>query len=236
MVSSINRIINPNTFKSIKNNNLKIVKKALEDNPENALQNNLRIAKSVLKEFNQEYGKVNSSTRLEIQIEENKGKISSAELEKLKELKKDCESKIAKYREHLNDNLGQDCYMKRLKKFVKETNAMNCGDYAVMLQDHFFKKHNLKTDNVSLLVLEKKNGRIEFSLDKNHTIPVIGIDKKAKLEDPATWGPNAVIVDAWSNVVMKAKDGIEYFKQVLKFNPNDEQLVFRNDNKFWYKA
>jgi hypothetical protein len=37
---------------------------------------------------------------------------------------------------------------------------------------------------------------------------------------------NAVIVDAWTNTVKRARDGIKYIKEFFNFNPEKEDCIY----------
>ena len=68
-----------------------------------------------------------------------------------------------------------------------------------------------------------KNGE---EIHKNHAFTVIGLKQNADITKPNTWGKDAVIVDAWTKTVKRANEGIEYIKEIFKYNPEKEECVF----------
>ncbi len=111
--------------------------------------------------------------------------------------------------------------IKFLSKAVKATKTAGCRECSFLIRDRL-EKMGIESQNIRFYV-EQKNG---FDTNKNHAFTVIGLDKGADLNNPDTWGKNAVIVDGWANMVKRAKEGIEYFKTLFKYNPEKEVYKF----------
>jgi hypothetical protein len=108
-----------------------------------------------------------------------------------------------------------------LKQAVKYTKVANCQECAFLVHDKL-EKAGIPSQNVRLN-FEQKNG---FDTAKNHAFTVIGMKEDADIANPHTWGKDAVIIDGWSNMVKRVQDGLEYIKQLFRFNPETENCVF----------
>ena len=108
-----------------------------------------------------------------------------------------------------------------LSKAVKATKTAGCQECSILMHNKLSER-GIPAQNVRFAI-EQKNG---FDTDRNHAFTVIGLSEGAKLEEPKTWGKNAVIIDGWANIVKRATDGIEYFKDMFKYNPEKEVCKF----------
>lgn len=108
-----------------------------------------------------------------------------------------------------------------LKKAVKFQKVANCQERSFLIHNEL-EQMGIKSQNIRLNFVPKNDKKIS----KNHAFTVIGLDNNAEINNPHTWGKNAVIVDAWANMVKRAAEGIEYIKTILKFNPEIENCEF----------
>lgn len=108
-----------------------------------------------------------------------------------------------------------------LKAAVKNQKTANCQEQAFLIHNEL-KEMGIPSQNVRINFVQKDSEQIH----KNHAFTVIGLDKDADIQRPHTWGKNAVIVDAWANTVKRAQEGIEYLKEIFKYNPEKEDCVF----------
>ena len=183
------------------------------------LTQNLYKGEAVLKEFKAEYPYINSNIKYNNIIDRHKNDEKYWALLPILRGKSVLSGfKIAEMRRMYEESRNKSYF---LSKAVKATNTAGCQECSILMYNKFSNK-GIPAQNVRFAI-EQKNG---FDTDRNHAFTVIGLDKDAKLSNPKTWGKNAVIVDGWANIVKRAKDGIEYFKEMFKFDPEKEVCVF----------
>jgi hypothetical protein len=124
-----------------------------------------------------------------------------------------------------------------IDKYVEFTNKMcpmlevgNCSDQAVLTAR--FLKEEKNFNNFAMIaaigVADEKafnENPVKYACNvrQNHVFLVIGLDPEAKLNDPTTWGTEAVIVDPWSGICKEvSKGGIDEIKNLNLFNHNDK--------------
>ena len=109
---------------------------------------------------------------------------------------------------------------------VKETGAANCGEQAVLVSQKLDKK-GIKNEIISInTVYSTPHSRCVTS---GHTFCVIDCDEKMNIQNPETWGENAIIVDMWSGTIAKVKEAIEFFKTFIKPKEN-EHIQFEKES------
>ena len=100
---------------------------------------------------------------------------------------------------------------KTIDEYVQITNERapmmgvgNCSDQAILAASYLIEKKGIK--NVALIACTMK-GQNPLNPDATdqHVFAVVGLDKRADLKDPETWGKNAVIVDPWGNISDQVK-------------------------------
>lgn len=180
---------------------------------------NLYAGEKALKNFRAEFPCVNSNTRYNQLIERHRNNEDYAELlPKIKGKSILAGLKLDMMRTTYNQTPNKLDY---LKLAVKQQKVANC-------QERSFLIHN----QLEQMGVDSQNVRINFvpnngeNIHKNHAFTVIGLDKNADLANPQTWGKNAVIVDAWANIVKRASEGIDYIKDLFKYNPNAETCEY----------
>ena len=54
----------------------------------------------------------------------------------------------------------------------------------------------------------------------------------AKINDPSTWGDDAVVCDVWANIAMGKDEAIEYYRDL--FSIDDRYVLhFEYSDNFW---
>ena len=96
----------------------------------------------------------------------------------------------------------------------------NCGECANVVQAEFAEK-SIPSVNVTFAYNNKETG-----VFCNHAFTLTNIPKGIIMENPNTWGDEAIITDLWSGISMKKKDAFEYYEK--EFNiPNIRKSTFR---------
>ena len=192
---------------------------ALNINNRRILTQNMYKAEAVLREFKTEYPYLNSNIKYNAKISEHCDKEKFAHiLPILRGNSMMSGFKILEMRRMYEESKNKIYF---LSKAVKATKTAGCQECSILMHNKLSER-GIPAQNVRFAI-EQKNG---FDTDRNHAFTVIGLSEGAKLEEPKTWGKNAVIIDGWANIVKRATDGIEYFKDMFKYNPEKEVCKF----------
>ena len=106
---------------------------------------------------------------------------------------------------------------------MKRDKSANCKECTTLIFDKLLKR-GCKPQNIKLdIVSDAENTR-----PRNHTFTVIGLDNKADIAKPHTWGKDCIIIDGWANIVKRAQDGVEYLKQLFCVDSEQEKCIFKN--------
>lgn len=175
----------------------------------------LLMAESVLREARNKYGKPNSASYIEMKTLQHKNDPKYTDI--LNKLNDNAEeySESLKYKPYLNINFTIHSGKKDGMKYVGD-----CGECAQVIQNEFVIKHGKPTVNV-VLNANKENG--EFC---NHAFNLSNMQEGAKIDDPKTWGEQAIITDLWSGIAKKAQDAITYFNQIFMINPKTDEITY----------
>lgn len=183
------------------------------------LTQNLYNGEKVLKEFKSEYPYIKSNTKYNTIIDRHKDDERYADiLPRLRGQSQLSGLVVYQIRSSYQSQPNKINYLKQAVKFSK---VANCQECAFLIHDKL-EKAGIPSQNIRLN-FEQKNG---FDTTKNHAFTVIGMNKNADVSNPKTWGKNAVIIDAWSNMVTRVREGIDFIKQTFKFDPEKENCVF----------
>ncbi len=189
------------------------------------LKKNLRIGEAVLREFNSEFPKINSPFRIGLSIELKKDVPKYQQLiPRLLNLETEKWRNIDTMRLQVNRfYLTLDSYIKNLSsEIIKNNYSANCDECGDILQYKVLKK-GIPTHNISFRIMEKNTGKKkEYG---SHVFTVFGLKKNGVATNPKTWGPEAVVVDAWDKT-MPAFDAISTFKQRFGFNPDRHTMIY----------
>ena len=121
-------------------------------------------------------------------------------------------------------------FYKNLKANVKRTKVANCDQQADIL-NYQFKQRGINSQIVNLTIINKDSGKRRSC--GAHSFVVIGMSKQAKIENPETWGKNAVVADAWTNQAEPAETGLKYLLEFFNFNPQKECIEFEKPSNFF---
>lgn len=184
------------------------------------LINNFNFAQNLLNDFNAEFPNIKSSTLSDIKLEHLI--INGAP---------EAEINAAKQEFYDTDKLYSIMHneAKKIKGFdfrrscIKKYNIANCGDRAQIIDE---KLKSLNYINTKKMMVKGNN---DFG---NHVFNVIGFDKNADMTNPNTWGPNAVVVDAWANKVMTPAEAVDFYKEFLLYNAKNEPIYFNDEESF----
>lgn len=179
---------------------------------------NLNLGESAIQQFNEENPNVESATYY--------GSLAKYlraygnDKNKLEELKQNPNfSELANY---IDDYQNGKISIKELKRKAnslgvgdeKNGTSLDCEDRARLLEKKF-NENGIKSIVLDVADIEhfgKRKGR------GSHTFCVIGMAENADTTDPSTWGKNAVIVDAWIGKSFSVQEGIDYYKEFLRFD------------------
>ena len=107
---------------------------------------------------------------------------------------------------------------------VRYTGAANCGEQAVLVSQKL-DEMGIKNKIISMNV--RKDIPNCYYVTNGHSFCVVDSADDMQVNNPDTWGDDAVVVDMWSNTVAKVKDAIEYFGTFLK-PKKDERIQFES--------
>lgn len=114
-------------------------------------------------------------------------------------------------------------YLRELKRWFKKTKVANCREMA----DLACLELALKKISVSPVEANLKDiisGEIIPYTD--HCFALINLAPKARIENPKTWGKDAVIVDAWAGMVKRAQEGLNFIKNEIYQIKENQKVVF----------
>lgn len=141
-------------------------------------------------------------------------------------------------------NLPIDKFIETTKKSVPLLEVGNCSEQAILAATYLKETKNI--DNFALVAaIEVLNPKafvekpLKYAFEAtNHVFLVLDLDPDAKLDDPSTWGKNAVIVDPWGDILAPATQiekqedaGLDKIKELPLFN-HSGSIEFMNYARF----
>ena len=190
------------------------------------INQNIIMGEKVLKNFHSEYPYYLSNTKINLKIKQHSKDRKFAPL-----LGKLCGKsyltgfKLEGIREGFEKGSEELSY---LKKAIHNKKVANCGECSAIVADEL-EKNNIPYKNI---IMDVYSNAVPNKRMFNHKFTIIGFDSKADIANPKTWGKNAVIIDAWANIVKRAQDGLEHIKQLFNINPNKDTCIFKNSAKY----
>lgn len=187
------------------------------------LRENKLLGERLLKEFYKEFGHMQSSSMLKHKIAKYKKAKRSSYF-----TTKKMEAKAIKLEKEIYDPKYNNIYApvapyKSENEFIKNLNTMlkslkkaNCWEDMAIMSN----KLKMAGEKPRLFIIDLLYNNFGHC---NHFTCVFGLKKDAKIAEPKTWGNQAVIVDAWSNIVMESKQALEYFYKLFDFNPQKDR-------------
>lgn len=199
-----------------------------------SLKSNLRLGEKVLKEFNSEYPYLRSNSFVGAKIRQNKNnpKFDLINLDLYDLSRSYCHrlGEVRKAAGYLPPPYTYGEFIEHLKKLspvLSEIRAGNCSEQAKMIQAKILENKEL-AHNVLMHVQKSVLGIFKYNKwHGDHTFTIIGLKDGAKINKPKTWGNEAVIVDAWTNTVMPAREAIQYFENFLGFGSQKVSSKFK---------
>ena len=101
---------------------------------------------------------------------------------------------------------------KNVVTHVKQFSVGNCGEYASLVMNHLRKQAITQAEYF-------------YIIDGDHAFVVIGRQENSNPEDPDTWGPDAVICDAWLDQIYPASMA-NLTRNMDFFDPQKHRLMF----------
>ena len=159
---------------------------------------------------------------------------------KMEMLGQDCGEFTEKYEDAINnrmfldkkrDNLPIDEYIAVTKKSAPMLEVGNCSEQAILAAT--FLKEQKNINNFALVTAVGVQNKEAFDenpikyafLGNSHVFLVLDLAPDAKINDPATWGKNAVVIDPWGDISGPAinketpeESGINKVKKLQIFN------------------
>lgn len=183
------------------------------------INENLKIGKQVLESFNKTFPAVESHSMAQLQL------LKTANPQAKKSLVAQCQELCSRVGAMKDEVYGKTYksfneYVTALKQSIKKYNVADCGHRSDVVIGSL-NPHGRTAQKIEMVVLDSAGNQ-----KSNHIFPVMAMKKDANINKPETWGDNAVIIDAWANIVMKAEEGINYLKKFVNFTPQNEQVKF----------
>lgn len=199
--------------------------------PFKGFQEDLSLSQDIVKNLNSMH--LQSNTRLVQRIEQREIAAQNGDsrslkiLPKLWDLSYEISDRISQQRDDLYDYKYNDYndFADTLRKNVSECKAANCAEQAYLAQAEL--KSHSKDSKVILAHIHDKTTRKHRS-NGQHMFLVMGLDKNAKVDEPGTWGQDAIVVDPWSGIVKRANQGLKMIKDLFRFDNQKEYIVFED--------
>ena len=199
-----------------------------------ALNRNLKIGRDMIKEFGEEFPMIKSNTKVGAFIDKHEFEPRYRMINKqLKSLEKKYSKGVGEMRDSIEDYMdfedfdGFARYNNKQIESVKKSGYANCQDCAEITQWKLLQKGH-DVHNVLFNIKNPYSG-----MDKvrgSHVFNVIGLNKKATLDDPSTWGHSAVVVDPLFKTVMPAREALPVYEKMFGFDPDMYELEYYSQN------
>ncbi len=97
-----------------------------------------------------------------------------------------------------------DDFVATTLKIVPAMGVGNCSEQAILVADYLINSKNI--DNVALVAATIK-GQDPFdpNAEDQHVFVVTGLAQDAEIDNPKTWGEEAIIIDPWANILAPAE-------------------------------
>jgi len=190
---------------------------------------NTKIARETVQEFHKELGFLHSDSFIQLKIYKHRQDKKFEPInQKLGVIAKKYANEVGDvmYKQQMelfSTDMPEHQITEQLKLYVKEAHAGNCDQQAEILQEEL-KKKGISARNLNFRILNKADDQMREC--GGHSFDVIGMDKNADIQNPDSWGVNAVIADSWANISEPAPTGLKYLKEIFDFNPETEYLIF----------
>ncbi len=187
----------------------------------NSLGNNFAIAQTLLNGFNMEFPNLESYTMADAMYRNlektNPNSPQALAMKQQSDVLFDKMIKILDSRTKDQSDMHFSEYINMVVKEFRTHHHGNCGERAYILCDKL-NKMGIK-NHATIQIDGKKNYN-------SHVFNVIGLAENANPSKPETWGPNAVVVDAWSNRIFKPQDAFAFYNDFLCYG-NDNPMKIK---------
>jgi hypothetical protein len=102
----------------------------------------------------------------------------------------------AKLEKFKTTNAGNSLHIHDVAKMISSLGIANCGEFSNLTISHLLNLAKGEPHRIE---------RMKFHTPGNHVFIVMDRDAKSDLDNPATWGPHAVIIDTWSGATYPAR-------------------------------
>lgn len=199
----------------------------------------IRLGEQVIREFNNEFPKIKSSSALGIKILNNQDNPRVQHI--LPDLNRVRNIQLRDFFS-MSDNIEfetLDVFMKSTANLIKKNKLANCAEMAELIQYNLLKK-GVKCHIIRLRVVDKTTGKVLRKDSFQHYFVVLNLNEAAKSEkskfrykDPKSWGNKAVIVDPWNNCGCDfAFNMIQKYERIFKVDKDNEILRFKKKDYF----
>ncbi len=181
----------------------------------NSLGNNFAIANTLLNGFNMEFPNLESYTMTDTLA--RKAQQTNPNSPQTIAIKEQSDFLFKKMINILNnrpkdqENMHFSEYINMVVQEFKTHHHGNCGERAYILCD---KLNKMGIKNHATIQIEGKENY------QSHVFNVIGLAPDADVTKPETWGPNAVVVDAWANRILQPQDAINFYRDFFDYDTN----------------
>lgn len=196
----------------------------------NSLCNNFAIAQTLLNGFNMEFPNLESYTMADAMYRNlekiNPNSPQALAMKQQSDILFDKMIKILDSRPKDQSDMHFSEYINMVVKEFRTHHHGNCGERAYILCDKL-NKMGIK-NHATIQIDGKKNYN-------SHVFNVIGLAENANPAKPETWGPNAVVVDAWSNKIFKPQDAFAFYSDFLGYG-TDIPMKFEELGYKYFKS
>lgn len=180
---------------------------------------NLKVGRNALEAFNKTFPKVESFSMAQLKA------IRTTDPQTKREILGQCSELYSRLEALRKEVYGKPYssfleYINALKQSIKKYNVADCGNRTDVIIGSL-KIDGRTAQKVEMVVFDSTGKQ-----KSNHIFPVMAMKKSADMNNLETWGENAIIIDAWANIVMKSKEGVNYLKKLIGFAPQKEQIKF----------
>lgn len=184
-----------------------------------SLKHNLEVGRRELAKFKRVLPYFPSSSRIQTQIIQHKNSPRFKELiPRLEELS-DQYSLLEDNFSFSEWNSSADVIRDIEKNKVGNCGSVNSAMEKMMIED------GLDAHTISLVVTNKRDNQLKERIG-DHLFVVFGLRQDADFSNIKTWGNSAIIIDAWSNTVMAAREGMDYIKKILGYRPDIHNIKY----------
>ena len=189
-------------------------------------------AQKTLEHFHSDFGEVKSPTYIaQIIKKRSQEGADDEEISDLMLKRHEYHIGLSKIRSEMNQYgyMNNAVYCILLTSFMaKYGTYLNCGECSSLIKNMLDKK-GVEAHNVYMTTQNEQGERVNKA---EHVFTVINMKEDAKINDPSTWGDDAVVCDVWANIAMGKDEAIEYYRDL--FSIDDRYVLhFEYSDNFW---